>query len=204
VLAPRAGERVLDACAGVGGKATHIAALQGDRGEVACVDPSARKLELLREHCLRLGVSSCVTVGGDLRAVELGGELDRVLVDAPCSGLGVLRRHPELRWRLELERVAELVSLQRELLAAAAHRLARGGVLVYAVCTLTPEEGPEQVRWLLEARPDLDLEREPIELPAPAGADGELAAQARGGELTIWPQRHEGDGFFIARLRRRG
>lgn len=190
-LAPRPEERVLDACAGVGGKSTQLAALMEDRGEVLCVEPSERKLELLREHCLRLGVSCCREQRGDLRELALSsGGFDRVLVDAPCSGLGVLRRHPELKWRGQSD-PEPLVRLQRELLAAAARWLRVGGVLVYSVCTVTEEEGPAQLAALLAARPE--LAPDPFEL---AAATGPTTA------VTIWPHRHGSDGFFIARVRR--
>jgi 16S rRNA (cytosine967-C5)-methyltransferase len=197
LLEPPRGGRVLDGCAGVGGKATHIAALMGDVGEVTCVDSRPRKLELLREHCLRLGVQCCQTRQADLRQPGAAEEAayDRVVVDAPCSGLGVLGRHPELKWRSELlGHQAELVVLQRALLVAAHRALRPGGLLVYSVCTTTDEEGPEQVRWLLRERSDLEL--------APA-RDGALAALASDGLYRLWPHRHDTDGFFLARFRRR-
>jgi 16S rRNA (cytosine967-C5)-methyltransferase len=196
-LEPRPGESVLDACAGVGGKATQLAALLENRGEVICVEPSARKLELLREHCLRLGASCCSECEGDLRGLPVPATgVDRVLVDAPCSGLGVLRRHPELKWRLDLEGgLADLTRLQGELLRAAAGWLRVGGVLVYSVCTVTEEEGAGQVRELLASHPELALEASRL----PTGVAGaEVSEAAR----TIWPHRHGTDGFFIARFRR--
>jgi 16S rRNA (cytosine967-C5)-methyltransferase len=194
LLDPQPGELVLDGCAGVGGKSTHLAALMGDRGQVLAIDTSARKLELLREHCLRLGVSCCTGRQADLCSADALRErpADRVLVDAPCSGLGVIGRHPELKWRLELGRIGELVSLQRRLLEAAVRWLRPGGVLVYSVCTTTEEEGPAQVRWLLDEQP-----LEPDAAPAP------LSALAEGGLLRLWPHHHQTDGFFAVRLRRR-
>jgi 16S rRNA (cytosine967-C5)-methyltransferase len=197
LLEPQTNERVLDGCAGVGGKATHLAALMRDVGEVVCVDSSPRKLELLREHCLRLGVRCCRTQQADLRqpaAVE-AASFDRVLIDAPCSGLGVLGRHPELKWRPALlEHQAELVALQRALLVAGHRALRAGGLLVYSVCTTTDEEGPAQVRWLLGEYPDLEL------APSTTGA---LAALVSDGLYRLWPHRHDTDGFFFARFRRR-
>jgi len=192
---PQPGERVLDGCAGVGGKSTHLAALMGDRGRVLCVDPSPRKLELLREHCLRLGVKSCEAIQADLRRSEAlrPASVDRVLVDAPCSGLGVIGRHPELKWRLDLDHLPELVSLQRELLEAALRWLRPSGVLVYSVCTTTDEEGPEQLAWLRQAHPELELD------PRARGA----VPIDENGALRLWPHRHGTDGFFAARLRLR-
>lgn len=193
---PRPGEVVLDACAGVGGKSMHLAALMADRGEVMCVDLSRRKLALLKEHALRLGIGCCRQIDGDLRAFCAGDlpRADRVLLDAPCSGLGVLGRHPELKWRIELEKIDRLVALQRELLSSALKHLKPGGILIYSVCTITEEEGPGQVRWLLDQNDALEL------LPAAGSPYEELVEQ---GIIRTWPHRHQMDGFFMARLRLR-
>jgi 16S rRNA (cytosine967-C5)-methyltransferase len=194
LVEPRPGETIVDACAGVGGKSTHLAALSEDRARVISVDVSADKLRRLEEACSRLGVTCCSPRQADLRRPEALGSIsaDRVLLDAPCSGLGVLRRHPELKWRATSpDRVAELVQLQRELLATAVGALRPDGLLVYSVCTTTPEEGPEQVQWLLSQFPHLRLE-----LPPP-GTAGDVASHG----LRLWPHRHGTDGFFIARLR---
>ncbi len=198
LLAPRSGQRVLDACCGLGGKTTHLAELCGPSGgppTLFAVDISPRKLELLEEHCLRLGLR-CEARRGDLTRglAELPpASFDAVLLDAPCSGFGVLRRHPELKWRpgaVDPKRRAALVELQRELLTAARQLLAPGGTLVYAVCTITPEEGPKQLRWLLETFPELSL-------APPVAALGALAPR---GELCLWPHRHGTDGFYAARV----
>ena len=195
LLAPQPGETVLDACCGVGGKATHLAALMQDRGRVICADHSPRKLELLREHCLRLGISSCETRRGDLleRSTLHGLQVDRVLLDAPCSGLGVIRRHPEQKWRIGQGSIERLASLQRRLLGAAVAALKPAGVLLYSVCTTTEEEGPSQVTWLRETH-QMEL------LPPPPGPLVELANQ---GSLRLWPHLHGTDGFFLARLQKR-
>ncbi len=193
-LGPRPGMRVLDACAGVGGKSTHLAALMGDEGEVICADRSERKLGLLREHCLRLGLTSCEPMVADLsQAGALEGVLvDAALVDAPCSGLGVLRRHPELKWRPVRPAFEELVQLQRALLEQAVGTLRPGGTLLYAVCTTTVEEGPDQATWLRERFPGLR--------PAPP-TDGPLAALAGpDGDIALWTHRHGCDGFYMARF----
>ena len=199
-LAPSPGETVLDACAGLGGKAMHLAALMENRGRVLCVDVNPRKLEMLEETAARLGVTCCVARQADARAPvpHDGQPVDRVLVDAPCTGLGVLRRHPELKWRrgAGLAALPELVALQRELLEAALATLRPGGVLVYSVCTLTAEEGPEQLEGLLRAHPEL----EPDPLPEPL--DGVPQRDPRAGVLALWPDEHEADGFFIARIRK--
>src|SRR3989339_1030914 len=143
VLHPESGDKILDACAGVGGKSTHLAALMENRGEIIAADQSERKLELLREHCMRLKVSCIKSMNADLlnsSAVQ-GMTVDKVLLDAPCSGLGVLRRHPELKWRFKTIIAQDLVRIQRQLLTNLVGILRPGGVLVYSVCTLTRAEG---------------------------------------------------------------
>ena len=193
LLEPRPGERILDACCGVGGKATHLAALTGDAGEVTCVDTSPRKLELLREHCLRLGINSCETRQGDLLdpATLAGVSVDRVLLDAPCSGLGVIRRHPEQKWSADPQAIGRMAALQKKLLEAVVPALRPGGLLVYSVCTTTDEEGPAQATWLRQRFPELR--------PLPV-EEGPLARLADSGLARLWPHRHGTDGFFLARF----
>jgi 16S rRNA (cytosine967-C5)-methyltransferase len=193
-LDPQPGERVLDACSGMGSKSTHLGALMRNQGQVVCADLHRSKLERLREHCRRLGITICHPLQCDLQE---GGPLsrslfDRVLVDAPCSGLGVLRRHPELKWRPgALDSLSRLVPLQRKILSTALDLLRPGGVLVYCVCTTTREEGPDQVQWLLTTSPEL----KPLPLTA-----SPWASEGAGGTLQLWPHRHGTDGFFIARF----
>lgn len=179
-LAPAAGQRVLDACAGVGGKATHLAELAGDAGQVEAVDLSATKLGLLRDSAARLGLRSIHSRVLDLTSPAFAelGSFDKILLDAPCSGLGVLRRHPDAKWRQAASSVAELVPLQARLLDAVIGVLAPGGALVYSVCTFTEREGRGQVRAALARHPQLSLERE---------------------EQT-WPHLDGGDAFYLARL----
>ncbi|MBK8482586.1 MAG: 16S rRNA (cytosine(967)-C(5))-methyltransferase RsmB [Proteobacteria bacterium] len=197
----RPGEAVLDACAGLGGKALQLAQQMtradgsGAEGLLAC-DVSERKLELLREHALRLGLR-CATRRVDITSaqdLDGGAIFDRVLVDAPCSGLGVLRRHPELKWRWRPEAVEELVALQRALLRGAARLLRPGGLLVYAVCTVSAAEGPQQRRWADATLAFLE--------PA-ALTEDPLARVADGAEARLWPHEHGTDGFYLARWRRR-
>jgi 16S rRNA (cytosine967-C5)-methyltransferase len=160
LVGARAGQRILDACAGVGGKATHLAQLAGDRAQIDAADQSERKLDLLVDSARRLGLGSIRPIQSDLRrpGPELGDDYDAILLDAPCTGLGVLRRHPELKWRHRAAAVAEMAALQAELLAALWPRLKPGGLLVYSLCTFTAAEGPEQVARFLAGRPDALLE----------------------------------------------
>ncbi len=201
MLAPAPGARVLDACAGVGGKSTHLAQLMGTDGRIDAADSSARKLDLLRDTARRLGAADAIhpvevdlSVPGD----RLAASYDAILLDAPCTGLGVLRRHPESKWRVTERDVADMASLQRALLDALVDRLAPGGVLVYSVCTFTAEEGPEQIARLLRDHPELAIEA------PPAADDGPpwLKILEADHSLRTWPHRHGADAFYAARLRR--
>jgi 16S rRNA (cytosine967-C5)-methyltransferase len=181
LVEPQPGESILDACAGVGGKSTHLAALAGDRATLDAADLSERKLELGSESARRLGVKSVRPVVCDLTdpRAPLQPMYDRILLDAPCTGLGVLRRHPEAKWRRSAGDAAELAELQAQMLAALAPRVK--SLLVYSVCTFTDEEGPRQVQRFLDENPQFSVEGEP---------------------LRTWPHRDDADAFFAVRLRR--
>lgn len=196
LLAPAAGEKLLDACAGVGGKSMHLAALSSGAAAIDAADLSPRKLELCSDQARRLGVSSVRPVIADLTdaSAPLGAAYDGVLLDAPCSGLGVLRRHPEAKWRTAGP-TPELLSLQRALLEALARRVAPGGRLVYSVCTFTDEEGPRQIESFLAAHDDFSVERA-AEPPLGPLVDPSHA-------LRTWPHRHDADAFYAVRLRRK-
>ncbi len=137
---PQPGERVLDLCAAPGGKTTHLAALMGGTGEVVAVERHAGRAEALERTAARMGATNVRVLCADATA-ELGeGAFDRVLLDPPCTGLGTLRSHPDLRWRMTPDRVPALVELQDRLLEAAERSLAPGGRLVYSTCTIDPQE----------------------------------------------------------------
>jgi 16S rRNA (cytosine967-C5)-methyltransferase len=143
ILDPQPGERVLDLCAAPGGKTTHLAALMGDRGEVVAVERHPQRAQALMTQAERLHASSVRVQVADAREITpalLGGTFDRVLVDPPCSGLGTLRTHPDLRWRATPEAIEELRVEQQAIVAAARGVLAPGGRLVYSTCTLSPRE----------------------------------------------------------------
>ncbi|MDB4970065.1 MAG: sun protein [Myxococcales bacterium] len=180
---PKPGERILDGCAGVGGKSTHLAALSGDGAHIDAADLSERKLDLGTDLARRLGVTSLNAIRCDLTdpRAPLADAYDRVLLDAPCSGLGVLRRHPEAKWRRAPDDAQALSELQARMLAAMAPRVRPGGVLVYSVCTYSDEEGPRQLERFLAAHPSFRV-------------DGEL--------LRTWPHRDDADGFFAVRMLR--
>ena len=201
LVAPAAGMRILDACAGVGGKATHLAQLAGGRAHIDAADQSARKLDLLTDTARRLGLTSIAAIESDLTrpGEELAADYDAILLDAPCTGLGVIRRHPELKWRLRASAVDELAALQRRLLAALWPRLRPGGLLVYSVCTFTRAEGPDQIARFIAETPGATVE--------PPATDDSVRDWSHvvgaDGFLRTWPHRHDADAFFAARIRRR-
>lgn len=178
------GERVADVAAAPGGKATALAETVGDRGVVAAVDVDRGRLRLVADAITRLGVPSAHPVVADARMLPLrSGAFDRVLVDAPCTGLGALRRRPDARWRVDPAMTAELAGLQHELVAAAASLLRPGGRLVYSVCTLTREETVGVDEWARSHLVDLVAVDPPgapwirhgrgaLLLPQAAGTDG--------------------------------
>lgn len=196
---------LLDACAGVGGKTTHLAALTGNQRDIDAADRSARKLELCMEHVRRLGCKRVRSLVTDLAApvaatgrAALRRSYAAILLDAPCSGSGVLRRHPEARTRFEKAQLGELTALQRRLLEALAPRVLPGGVLVYSVCSYLSEEGPELVRGFLQAHPEFRI-LVPDVTRAPFVGQGLLDED---GALRTYPHRHDADGFFAIRLQR--
>lgn len=191
---------LLDACTGVGGKATHLSALTQNQRELHAVDASSRKLELCRDHAHRLGCQRISTVEVDLLDREaLAGRLRpsyaAILLDAPCSGVGVLRRHPEARRRLNRPMIQELAAIQRQILANLASHVAPGGVLVYAVCSFLAAEGSEQAAELLRNRPDFRL------LP-PRGSVWQGLTDGQTGALHTFPHLHAADGFYAVRFQR--
>lgn len=200
-LMPGPGAKVLDSCGAPGGKTTHLAQLMENRGEILAVDLHPHKLALIEESCARLGVTIVRTLAADARSLpdSLLGWADCVLVDAPCTGLGVLRRRPDARWRKEPGQIGELVRVQAEILQSAARVLRPGGVLVYSTCTITREENAGQVENFLSARDDFTAED--LSPFLPDTLDGENTYKR--GYVQILPHRHGMDGFFMARLRKK-
>ncbi len=199
LLDPQPGERVLDVCAGGGGKATLAAMLMENRGEVAALDLSPRALRRLQDGVRRLGTTIVHPVRGDAR--EAAGHFrkwaDRVLVDAPCTGLGTVRRRPEIRWHREPADIIRLAELQSAIMDGVADCVTPGGALVYAVCSHEPEEGADVVAKFLTRHPDFSHEDN-----LPIFFQGARSTLVTGGHVATWPHRHETDGFFVGRLRR--
>ncbi len=197
LLALANGARVLDACAAPGGKACHAAALLGGTGLVLALDPRPGGVRRIAAEAARLGAGCVRPVAGDARRPPLRESFDAVLVDAPCSGLGTLRRHPELRWRRRPEDIPRLAALQHAILAGVAPLVRPGGSLVYAVCTISREETEDVIGALCATEPRFVVE------PVGAGTSTPAALASPDGFLRSFPHRHGLDGFFAARLRAR-
>ena len=191
LLGAEPGEVVADVAAAPGGKATAIGARVGDGGAVVALDVDAGRLRLVVEAVARLALTNVVPVVADGRAPPLRpGRFDRVLVDAPCSGLGVLRRRPDARWRVTEAAVRELAALQRDLLAAVATLVRPGGTLLYSVCTLTDEETVAIDEWAAAHLTNFEALPPPATPWRPAGRGALLLPQAAGT-----------DGMFVLTLR---
>jgi 16S rRNA (cytosine967-C5)-methyltransferase len=174
-LAPQPGETILDLCAAPGGKTSFIAQQMGNRGRITAHDVQPGRLKLVEENCHRLGVT-CVQ---SAPALDPSAEFDRILIDAPCSNTGVLRRRVDLRWRVQPAEIARLRKGQAALLAQAAPRLKSGGLLVYSTCSLEPEENQEVVKDFLGAHPQFQLEGQRQLLPFTDQVDGAYVATLR-------------------------
>ncbi len=197
VLAPAPGERILDVCAAPGTKTAAIAERVGATGLVVALDRNEQRLALVGRATRRLGLDNVTALTRDATqslADVPGAPFDRVLVDAPCSGLGTLRRNADARWRISADDPAQLAVTQAALLASARSVLRPGGTLVYSTCTLTHEENDDVVAALLAREPR--LRRAPLDT-LPAALRPLLDAEAA---LRTWPHRHDMDGFFAVRL----
>jgi len=197
LLDPQAGEVVIDACAAPGGKTTHIAELMGDQGTIWACDARASRLKRLKENAQRLQLQSIQICTGDSRQFsQFTNCANRVLLDAPCSGLGTLHRRPDIRWRVTPATVQELSVLQGELLEQAATWVKPEGVLVYATCTLHPQENEGIIQPFLTRHCHWQIEPPPPNSPLGAFSTPQ-------GGLKVWPHRYQMDGFFMVRLLRR-
>ncbi|HSR23199.1 MAG TPA: 16S rRNA (cytosine(967)-C(5))-methyltransferase RsmB [Candidatus Eisenbacteria bacterium] len=198
LLAPQPGEALLDVCAAPGGKTTHLAALTGNRAAITALDLHPQRVRLVEQGAARLGCGGITARTWDVTLPPpflAPDSFDGVLVDAPCSGLGVLHRNPEARWRLQPADLTVLAERQAMILHQAAALVKPGGRLVYAVCTLTPEETDRQVAAFLARHPEFRLQ--PLTGVVPADWRELLDAH---GCLRSWPGHLEVDGFFAARL----
>lgn len=208
----RAGDLVIDLCAAPGGKTIHMSQLMENRGKIIAVDKSASRLELLKKSRSRLGLTNIETVVHNGCGFETVERADIVLLDAPCTGTGVMHRKPDLRYQREPQDLAKLVELQRALLSNAAHLVKAGGVLMYATCSIEPEENFDNICWFLKNFPEFtpdDLtpylpeailqSLAPLESGAPCKTPREATNLYM---LQLLPSRHGVSGFFMAKLRK--
>ncbi|MBW4664326.1 MAG: 16S rRNA (cytosine(967)-C(5))-methyltransferase [Chroococcus sp. CMT-3BRIN-NPC107] len=196
LLAPQAGEFIVDACAAPGGKTTHIAELMGDKGTIWACDRTASRLQKLQENTKRLQLHSIQIQVGDSRHLnQFINKCDRLLLDVPCSGLGTLNRHADARWRQTPETIQELSLLQSELIAQAALLVKPGGVMVYATCTLHPQENESIIETFLKQNTNWEIE--PPALDSPCFTFAKPPSW-----IKVLPYQDLMDGFFMVRLRK--
>jgi len=205
LLGAKRGEMVVDFCAGAGGKTLAIGAAMRNSGRLYAFDVSGHRLDALKPRLARSGLSNVypaqIAHERDERIKRLAGKIDRVLVDAPCSGLGTLRRNPDLKWRQSPQSVQELHEKQQAILASAARLLKPGGRLVYATCSLLTAENELVAEAFAGAHPDFE--------PLPAAEQlakaqvGQPETLDKAGYLRLWPHRHGSDGFFAAAWQKR-
>ncbi|MDR3556045.1 MAG: 16S rRNA (cytosine(967)-C(5))-methyltransferase RsmB [Syntrophobacteraceae bacterium] len=198
LLGPARGERVLDLCCGLGVKSAHLAILMENEGEVLGVDNAAWKLDEARRNAERQGLTIIRTLAEDGLALqpESTGLFDRVLLDAPCTGLGAVRRKPDIKWRRHIKDSYRLSLVQKELLLHAACFLKPDGVLVYATCTVLGEENEAVAQHLGQSHPELALE------PAAEHLPPSCREMVSGPYYRSWPHKHDADGFFSARWKK--
>lgn len=194
VLTPEPGELIIDLCAAPGGKTTLLAELTGDGATILAVDPSPRKLFALRGNCERLGITSVTPIAADGRTLSLPRLADRVLVDAPCSGLGAIGKKKDLRWNRGEEQLLELFSLQVALLQRALTLVKSGGIVVYSTCSIDRDENERVVAAVLELG---SARLAAIPRHAAVGEEG-----MEGAAMRLWPDNHGSTGAFACRLQR--
>jgi len=201
LVGPKRGEMVIDFCAGAGGKTLLLGALMRSTGRLYAFDVSATRLAKAKPRFARSGLSNIVPVAieheNDTRVRRLSGKAQRVLVDAPCSGVGTLRRNPDLKWRQSLQSLQELTALQARILASASRCVAPGGRLVYATCSILQEENQAQAEFFLANHPDFEL------VDAAPILAARTSLQIDGPYLSLRPDVHGTDGFFAAIFERK-
>lgn len=192
-------KKVIDLCAAPGGKSVHLADLLGGKGQVLSYDLSEKKLILIRDNVKRLKLNNVRVHQGDagVNQAELNETADLVMMDVPCSGLGIIRKKPDIKWTLKQEGLASLVEIQRTIMENGAKYVKEGGILLYATCTINPEENEENIRWFLKGHPEFVAED-------PSGYQGfgdqDLLKEHM---LRISPKSQGMDGFFITKLRKK-
>ncbi len=194
LLGPKPGEKVLDACAAPGGKATHIAQLMRDTGEITAVEKDDKRMDMLRDNIGALGIKSVIIINQDVTELRGAGPFDRVLLDAPCSATGVIRRNPDIKYRRKAKDFEGYRTKQIHLLHAVSGFLREGGRLVYSVCSMEPEEGEQVINEFLKTSKEFRI----IDAEAQF-----LKSFMHDGLLRTYPHLHNMDGFFGVALCRK-
>lgn len=191
------GMEVLDLCSAPGGKSTHIAEILQNTGKVLALDVHESKLNLIKENCERLGITNIEVGVNDATTLnsELIASSDRILIDVPCSGLGIIRKKPEIKWNKKRNDLREIVSIQRDIMKNAWQYLKSGGIMLYSTCTLNKEENEENIEWFVNTHKDCEVKKIFI------GKKDNLIYN-RDGSLTIMPNENM-DGFFVAKLQKK-
>jgi 16S rRNA (cytosine967-C5)-methyltransferase len=205
VVEPKSGEVVVDLCAAPGGKSLHMAELMGNKGRILAVDLHVSRLNLLRKSRQRLGITNIEIFAADGKDFTPDTLADKVLIDAPCTGTGVINRRSDLRLKREAPDIQQLITIQRDLLHHGASMLKPGGALVYSTCSIEPEENIDNFKWFIESHSDFEpasLERfiPPALLERWKKIDPSVAGSIHDGWLQILPSRHALSGFFICRF----
>jgi 16S rRNA (cytosine967-C5)-methyltransferase len=200
VLSPAPGDKIIDLCSAPGGKTTHMAQLMGNKGEITAFDVHEHKLTLVNENANRLGINIIKTYLKDATVYidEFKEYADKVLIDAPCSGLGLIRKKPEIRWNITMEAILELQKIQTAILQNASKYVKKDGVIVYSTCTITSEEDEQIIDKFLEENPNFELESICSNLPQEISSKN-----CKDGYIKLFPHRDETDGFFISRIKRK-
>jgi len=193
-LDPRPGERILDACAAPGGKSTHIAQLMQDRGKIVAVESDKKRMGRLRENIGRLGLSSVTAVQVDILEYSVKEPFDRILLDAPCSAMGVIRRNPDVKYRHKPQDLMRFKANQLDILRHVSKFLKLGGIMVYSVCSTEPEEGEDVIKEFLKESGDFYIIDASLRF---------LKGLMKNGFLRTYPHVHHMDGFFGVRLCRK-
>lgn len=199
ILCPKEGESVLDVCSAPGGKTTHIAEIMNNRGKISARDVYNGKLDMVKEAARRLGIKIIETKDWDARVPEpeLFGTFDKVLVDAPCTGLGIIRKKPDIKWSRKKEDFNELSNLQEQILTVSSKYVKKGGMLVYSTCTLGKKENIDVIKRFCEKNLQFKMEDINEYLPDSLKRDS-----AKEGYIQLYPHIENTDGFFIAKMRR--
>lgn len=194
LLDPKPGEKVLDACAAPGGKTTHIAQFMHDNGEITAVEKDPSRISMLKENLMDLDIKSVRIINSSLFELKDNEDFDKILVDAPCSATGVIRRNPDIKYKHKAKDLAQYSSKQKELLLSASKHLRKNGMLVYSVCSTEPEEGEDVINEFLKTAHDFSIIDEDVSL---------LDRFMNRGFFRTYPHKHNLDGFFGVKLCRK-